>query len=1078
MQARHPTTGETIRILRADSQVARDQRTLVWVRPTFKSSGKWLRWSPIISEPSAASCIEDGIPTIVITHSVDSAWVPILKKLFAEKDAELIWVVPRAVHKRFSSEPEFPVWERTMIYEDLYDAYPFLGEPLKAEDSVDKVVVSVAHILRFHRLAWTVEEPTSFHTGVGAQVNAWRKSCDAKLINVPTDADADRVIPQCWLIQQYFRHNLPKRAREIWTCLEKNLASPYIDKILLLNEMEYDDLPQTDKIVSRVIGSRLTYADVLNAIKSDLPAGSIAVFSNSDIWFDETLSALWTLGLKERRMFFALLRWEDENTIFGPRADSQDSWIVAKDCVDFEVTDDDFGFPFGKSGCDNAITVAMLRKKFLVSNPAYTIKTHHVHASNIRNYSPRDILYKPFYMHVDPSAIQPYIVETDLSGHTIAKDKSPSPAMQCFSRGIGFVNEAHAKTVCNMLKNKEHNSGTVFDVVGKNVWTPPPTTQALHHFKGYHFVTPNGLVSNFRSIIVGKYPEWRSGWEDVHISSVTPSIHVPSLAAVTAPASCWKHLSDWVLYYLPTVLRIRKAVADIPGATVPEFLVPSVPEISSFLFDSVWHDKHISAVPYMDDVQYFCNEVFALPPPSDHYRITAEDIRFLRELLPRKISSPLTKPTIVFCVSEDQNAVCTRGWVEETVSCILQNKEKWDVRVISDKDSHSVRREAFQAANWIVGEGVALDWTWMARPGTHVLELMKEMDMSSRLIHLAGAAGLQYVLALVRKEPIEYQREHALLDVGKALQKYGFKESLETSVKKEDLPRITLPAGKALSGIWYHSGDTFREMAEMWAERGYCTVEKSEETPFCWWGAPGEVLLYDRPTPRWWSAEALPAYQMALFGNCPPPGPAEHVLRQSIWSFWPRSPKLLEDHLKDVGVLALNDRSVQSIFLGKVENGVQQKHRCKVDWSKAVTEFSMPVSAAAPYPYTQPEYLARIGKAKFGLCLPGYGFKCNREIEYFAVGTVPIVAPDVDVSNYLVPPIEGVHYFRAATPEQVQTIVENTSDETWERMSAAGHTWWRENASAEGLFRLTWARVEQCRPFFNVGIPTKFRSPF
>ncbi len=149
-----------------------------------------------------------------------------------------------------------------------------------------------------------------------------------------------------------------------------------------------------------------------------------------------------------------------------------------------------------------------------------------------------------------------------------------------------------------------------------------------------------------------------------------------------------------------------------------------------------------------------------------------------------------------------------------------------------------------------------------------------------------------------------------------------------------------------------------------------------------------------------------------------------------------------------------------------------------MDWSKAVEEFNMTISAAAPYPYTQTEYLSKIGKAKFGLCLAGYGFKCNREIEYFAVGTVPIVAPDVDMSNYLVPPIEGVHYLRAATPEQVRTLVETTSDETWERMSAAGHMWWRENASAEGLFRLTWARVEQCRPYLSIGsIPPKFR-PF
>ena len=51
-------------------------------------------------------------------------------------------------------------------------------------------------------------------------------------------------------------------------------------------------------------------------------------------------------------------------------------------------------------------------------------------------------------------------------------------------------------------------------------------------------------------------------------------------------------------------------------------------------------------------------------------------------------------------------------------------------------------------------------------------------------------------------------------------------------------------------------------------------------------------------------------------------------------------------------------RSVESVFLGKVENGVQRENRTKHDWSKAVTLFSMPFdSTGAAYPYTQEEYL-------------------------------------------------------------------------------------------------------------------------
>jgi hypothetical protein len=135
----------------------------------------------------------------------------------------------------------------------------------------------------------------------------------------------------------------------------------------------------------------------------------------------------------------------------------------------------------------------------------------------------------------------------------------------------------------------------------------------------------------------------------------------------------------------------------------------------------------------------------------------------------------------------------------------------------------------------------------------------------------------------------------------------------------------------------------------------------------------------------------------------------------------------------------------------------------------------MPVDMTGQaYPYTQREYLEKLCSSRFGLCLPGFGHKCNREIEYFACGCVPIVTPGVDMKGYLVPPQEGIHYLTAKTPEEVRSVIAKTSAKQWELMSLAGRSWWRTYSSAEGLFRLTWARIEQCRPYFNVGIPPNF----
>ena len=73
-----------------------------------------------------------------------------------------------------------------------------------------------------------------------------------------------------------------------------------------------------------------------------------------------------------------------------------------------------------------------------------------------------------------------------------------------------------------------------------------------------------------------------------------------------------------------------------------------------------------------------------------------------------------------------------------------------------------------------------------------------------------------------------------------------------------------------------------------------------------------------------------------------------------------------------------------------------------------------------------------------------------------ALGTVPVVAPDVDMENYVNPPQEGVHYLRLKTfdPEEAKIAV-HMSDEKWKEMSMASHSWWKVNASAMGLWNLT-----------------------
>jgi hypothetical protein len=1065
MLAHHPVTKQPIRILRSDAQISRDQRTLVWVQPKFSRSTKWAtRWSAIVTEPDAIPTLMGEMPVAIVIREFCEEWVPILNRF---RGTEIMLFLSEAAANALKERQI--AWDHQLTIQELYDLYPFLGEPVVDEDPVEKVIVSAAHILRFHKLVWSCEAPSS---ATRVQIAAWKGAVET----VSAEADAEEVIPKCYLIQQYFKHKLPKRAREIWTCLEKNLACPYIDFIVLLNESD-EELPVSEKLIVRNIGERLTYAHVLRYIQSELPDNAVAVFSNSDIWFDSTLSDIWSINMESRRMFLALLRWdegEDSPKLFGPRPDSQDSWIVAKKTVDFSITDEDFGFTFGQSGCDNAIALAMLRKKCLVVNPAYTIQTHHVHASEIRNYNPRDVLYRPFFLYVDPTAIQVSHIEKDFSPYKQAVDadiqhlwESSCAVQQSFPRPVYGIEEESLQTICSMIRSREEEP---FHAYGQNMWTPTPSRDVLYLFRKPMFATPSGLLHDHTTLYVGKYPALQTMWQDAAVSSLTPSIHVPTFVSIPAAnESMWGSVSEWVLQYLPYVLQIRNVLRKAKQ-TLPDFIVPAgsglTELLKGFLSDCVWEDSHISTIPYNKDLQIYSENVWYMSPPTG-YGITREMVSTLRSLLQNPSSSkPQTQnPCMVFCT----DVVCSKGWVEEVQSCILSTSPiRWTIHVLSETSSFSEIREAMQSADWIVGEGEGLNWMWMARPGTRVVEFQHETELSGKRIHLANASDLQYIAGLVKREPIEYQRQHAMLSVSNALQKYGLRDTMRSS-EMSTIPTIVLPHGKALNGIWNHSGDTFREMVHLWQDNGFCRIEYSEDTPHCWWGGIGQVLLYDRPTPRWWNPDT--SYQLALFGNCPPPGPGAHHLRQSVWSFWPRSPKSVDAFVR-TGLKCWKERTTKSIFLGKVENGVQKSHRCAVDWSTAVDLFSMPVdSSGGAYPYTQEEYLEQVSKARYGLCLAGYGKKCNREIEYFALGTVPIVVGDVDMTHYLRPPREGLHYIRAKSPQEVRQIVETTPKHIWERMSLAGHVWWRDNASAEGMFKLTWMRIEQCRPYMDVGIP-------
>ena len=1021
--------------MRSAAHLTKNNRTLLWYKPTLTGDiHRWRRWSVLVTESESLKAIQ---PDLVFLYDKPTApEIAAWSNWFsAPTQQSLALLTPEWMIALKLNAAENP---SLLVTSELSQRYPYLP-PLTTEDSKEDWIMSLAQLMRFHKIITPTSLPNkqTIFTGTIQQIDP--------------AANANKVVPAVYLIQQYYVPARAQRHREIKLALQKNIECPLIDKIILLNETKCE-LPTSDKIQQIVIGHRLTYMDVFMHIKTHVPMDTIVVFSNSDIYVDETLRQLYSVDLDKK--FLALLRYDvsekgDEPKLFGPRPDSQDTWVVWSTSVDFALTTEDFDFNFGIPGCDNTITVTMLRKKFTVVNPALSIRTYHLHSSNIRNYNPADVIDKPVFLYVEPTGIQEYGTIMDIDKNQVKTWQRTPP--RSFACPIKHVDERTAETICNMMKRESHYK---YSTKSTNVFNQgyEDEDNKLYKFEGTYFTMPSGLVCDYKNLILGKHRIWREEWSNVPITVLTNTVAVPAIAAVHFPVHYNMSAAKWFLHYLPNVLKIR-ALAPKP---TPEFIVPVHPDTQRALQILKWPEEGtVTIIPYLQDCQYVSQTVYALTPNSFHDP-PAEHIDFLRTMVPKPPKSP--HPIVVIVAERNADKQLSRLFAEELKKNIFERSDngKWITQIIDADTQTEVRLSLLMRADLVIAhndsEWDALDWMWLMKPNATVIDVMLDTAPRGEHIHLAGAASINYVLMGVKREPLPYQRQHILEDVEKVLKQHMFKDVLKAAVPEEAIPVVIVPTGKALTGIHEHAGDTFREMVDIWSERGYIRLVKSEETPYCWWNAIGDTLLYDRPTMRWFNS---PSYKLALFGNSSPEKPTK---RDRSWSFWPRSPRAVERLVEaKANNKTYGERHTPSIFLGRIENGVQQERRTKYDWSTAVHTFHCPKdSTGGPYTYSQEEYLNMLTGSRFGLCLPGYGPKCNREIEYFATGVVPIVTPGVDMKNYFMAPQKDVHYFVANTPEEVIAIVENTTEQQWSTMSEAGKQWWQRYASAEGLFRFTW----------------------
>ena len=995
MYARHPKTGASIRIMTSEGLVWRDAKTLVWLEADADPAPKWDRWDiGAASIETWAALKAKGITPDVVLLLGDVAAAAEWLRAGNWAKAQIV-AAPRAVLDTIGLEALVALRVTNMLcLEECADLYPHVQTAWDGTEADAKCILSL--ILHYRRSNASSESRVAVATDLGLAPISQAQP------------------PQLILITQYYVPDKAVRAREITACLANNAACKYIDRIVLLNEKEYE-LPvsiPTTKIEQHVVGGRLRFDTVFKWIYEHAPKDSLVVIANSDIYLDQSWKLLWSIGMENT--FLSLLRWDDvpggQPKLFGPRADSQDSWVISANSVKARTWDwKALEIPFGKGGCDNAINVEMLRQKFSIANPCMNLITHHLHTSGYRTYDPQDIVERPVYMYLTPTGVHDLKPEYNL----------PAPAK------MHAIGASEPK-----IQGPQAQVETFRTMVTKTTPLVAPAFNLPVYSLKNVFQTNTGLAYTYNSILLGKSKTAADAWAKTEMSVVAACVDVKKALIAHCPDSVAANPLRYILQYLGKIFVLRQ-LAGGDGECIGDKTKETLAALELFK----WADADVHVLSRDRSFQAWCHEAHVwIPRDGTEAFVTSAEIDALRAAL-RSDWQPE--------VGADRRVVCAVDgvWITEEFVARLEAAGHSVSCLYRDTAIPSAIEMLKGAAEFItVGSQEAFQrWAllWALPKGARVHNVQVESAPCAELAHLSSHAGLhhsiQFVARAVPGSPVE-----AVTLGTNLIAAFGVRAR----------PLILMPN---TPGFFSHAGDSFREMVAIWKERGYVDVETVAGLCNVWMNGVGDTLLYDRPTHEWLDASpvAEKTWRVGLFGNPAPPAGAQ------AWSFWPRRPQLVEK--LQAGVTHAK-RSKGVVFYGRSENAVQRGHRTVEDWSTCCDEY-VHLQGAKPYVYTQEEYLRKLGEAKWGLCLAGYGLKCHREIECMAMGCVPLVAPEVDMTNYASPPVEGVHYFRVKTPEDVRRVASVTSEETWTRMSKAVRAWWMMNASAEGMWLLTKAKA-------------------
>jgi hypothetical protein len=201
------------------------------------------------------------------------------------------------------------------------------------------------------------------------------------------------------LVTSLYNETVIERQEEYLNCLKENKDHPKIEKICIFYDRSKDDLNETsfleklneysEEII--FIDKRPTFHEIFDFVNESYP-NRVVVIANADIYFDSTLNCLDYLNLNNT--FLGLTRWNVDNTgnleshphynTQGmPAYFSQDTWIFKTPIRNF----DELNIELGTYHCDGYIAYLAYKNGLKIANPCLSIKSHHLHNSNLRHWT-------------------------------------------------------------------------------------------------------------------------------------------------------------------------------------------------------------------------------------------------------------------------------------------------------------------------------------------------------------------------------------------------------------------------------------------------------------------------------------------------------------------------------------------------------------------------------------------------------------------------------------------------------------------------------------------------------------------